>query len=119
MCYYSFMDKKDLIKQLSEYFKGRKDVSFAYLFGSVAKGTSHSESDIDIGVYFKPKTRELEYESTEEYAGEDDMWSDIEHITKRHTDMVVLNRAPATLFDGVFRSGILLYDDESGLRMRL
>src|ERR1035437_5105099 len=118
-CYYSLMDKKDLIKRLSEYFKGRKDVSFAYLFGSVATDTSHNESDIDIGVYFKPKTLELEYESTVEYEGEDALWSDLERISKKQTDMVVLNRAPATLFDGVFRTGIMLYDDESGLRMRL
>lgn len=109
----------NLIKQLSEYFKGRNDISFAYLFGSVAKGTSHNESDIDIGVYFKPKTNDLEYESTVEYDGEDVLWSDLEHITKKQTDLVVLNRAPATLFDGVFRSGVLLYDDGSGLQTRL
>jgi len=113
------MDKDLIVKRLSEYFKGRKDIAFAYLFGSVAKGTSHSESDIDIGVYFKPRTRELQYESSEEYDGEDSLWSDIERITKKQTDMVVLNRAPATLFDGVFRTGILLYDDGSGLRTRL
>ncbi len=109
----------DLIKLLSEYFKGRNDISFAYLFGSIAKGTSHNESDIDIGVYFKPKTDALEYESIAEYDGEDALWSDLEHITKKQTDLVVLNRAPATLFDGVFRSGVLLYDDGSGLQTRL
>jgi predicted nucleotidyltransferase len=113
------MDKDSLIKKLSEYFKERNDVSFAYLFGSIAKGTSHNESDIDVGVYFKPGSRELEYESNTEYANEDTIWSQIENLTKKQTDMVVLNRAPATLFDGVFRTGVLLYDDGSGLRMRL
>ncbi len=113
------MDKDNLIRRLSEYFKGRKDVSFAYLFGSFSKGTYHNESDIDIGVYFKPKINMLEYESVEEYENENILWSDLERITKKQTDMVVLNRAPATLFDGVFRTGVLLYDDNSGLRTRL
>lgn len=113
------MDRDNLTERLREYFKRRNDISFAYLFGSVAKGTSHNESDVDIGVYFKPKTNALEYEAAVEYDGEDALWSDIEHITKRQTDMVVLNRAPATLFDGVFRTGILLYEDGSGLRTRL
>jgi len=113
------MDRDNLTERLREYFKRRNDISFAYLFGSVAKGTSHNESDVDIGVYFKPETNALEYEAAVEYDGEDALWSDIEHITKRQTDMVVLNRAPATLFDGVFRTGILLYEDGSGLRTRL
>ena len=113
------MDKDHLIKKLSAYFKERNDVAFAYLFGSVAKGTSHNESDIDVGVYFKPNTRALEYESTTEYPNEYVIWSEVENLTKKQTDMVVLNRAPATLFDGVFRTGALLYDDGSGLRTRL
>lgn len=113
------MDKDILINQLSQYFKGRNDISFAYLFGSIAKGTSHNESDIDIGVYFKPKSNMLEYESTIEYDEEDNIWSDLEKITKKQTDLVVLNRAPATLFDSVFRTGVLLYDDNSGLKTRL
>ncbi len=119
MCYYLFMDKNTLINKLGEYLKARKDISFAYLFGSIAKGTSHNESDIDIGVYFTPKNKMLEYESIEEYDGEDTVWSDIENITKKQTDLIVLNRASATLFDGVFRTGVLLYDNGSGMRTRL
>lgn len=113
------MNRDNLIKILSAYFKERNDIAFAYLFGSVAKGTSHNESDIDIGVYFTPSNNALEYESTTEYPNEDTIWSEIENLTKKQTDLVVLNRAPATLFDGVFRTGILLYDNGSGLQTRL
>ena len=44
------MDKKTLVKKLNEYFRGRKDVAFAYLFGSVAKGTGDAASDLDLAV---------------------------------------------------------------------
>ena len=37
-----------LIKSLREYFAGRKDVAFAYLFGSRARGDGHKRSDVDI-----------------------------------------------------------------------
>ncbi len=97
--------KTELIKKLNEYFKTRKDVSFAYLFGSTVSGRTHSDSDIDIGVYFTPKTTELEYESENEFEDEDAIWSDIEKITCKNTDMVVLNRAPSTLFFAVLHTG--------------
>ena len=62
---------QELIKKLNNYFERHKDISFAYLFGSTVSGNTHSESDIDIGVYFVPKTKELEYESNVEHENED------------------------------------------------
>lgn len=113
------MNKELLVKKLSEYFKGRKDVAFAYLFGSTAKNTIHSESDIDVGVYFFPAGRGLEYESSVEYPDEDKIWSALERFTGKQTDLVVLNRAPATLFFAVFQTGVPLCVNDEGLRSRL
>ncbi len=75
--------KEELLKKLKDYFESRQDVSFAYLFGSTVSKNTHSESDIDIGIYFTPKTKELEYESDREYQNEDIIWSDLEKITKK------------------------------------
>jgi len=113
------MNKDALITKLREYFRGRADVAFAYLFGSIAKGTSHSESDVDIGVYFRPGTRALEYESEIRYPGESDIWSDLERLTGRQTDMVVLNRAPSTLFSAVIGEGSKIFSADEGLFSRL
>ncbi len=113
------MDKDALIAKLREYFRGRTDVAFAYLFGSVAKGTSHGESDVDIGVYFRPGTKALEYESENRYPGEDDIGSDLERLTGRQTDMVVLNRAPSTLFSAVIEEGNKVFSADEGLLSRL
>ncbi len=111
--------KEDLLKKLNEYFKERQDISFAYLFGSVAKNQSHTESDVDIGVYFTPATRGLEYESENRYSGESDVWSDLDHLVGRHVDMVVLNRAPSTLFSAVLEEGRLIFSKNGSLPARL
>jgi len=119
VCYYSAMDKNTLIIKLREYFQERTDVAFAYLFGSMVSGITHASSDIDIGVYFKTKTGELEYESETEYSGEKDLWSDLERVTGRETDMVVLNRAPSILFDGVLKNGLKIFSNDDALLLRL
>ena len=102
------LDIKKLRAELADYFKNREDVAFAYLFGSVVKGTTHSESDVDVGIYFTPATSQLEYESDKEYPNESQIWSDVEKITKRETDLVVLNRAAATIAFAVLHEGQLL-----------
>jgi len=110
---------QELIKKLNNYFERHKDISFAYLFGSTVSGNTHSESDIDIGVYFVPKTKELEYESNVEHENEDKIWLDLEKITGKKTDMVVLNRAPVTLFYSVLQNGQKIFARDENLLSRL
>lgn len=110
---------QELLKKLNNYFQNREDISFAYLFGSVAKNQSHTESDVDIGVYFMPATRRLEYESENRYPGESDIWSDLDRLIGRHVDMVVLNRASSTLFSAVLEEGQIIFSKDDGLSMRL
>ena len=51
------------IKNLKEYFSNRKEVAFAFLYGSQAKGTATKLSDVDIAVYFYPSIRHpIEFE---------------------------------------------------------
>ena len=111
--------KEELPKKLREYFKEKQDISFAFLFGSVAKNQSHTESDVDIGVYFTPATRRLEYESENRYPGESDIWSDLDRLVGRHVDMVVLNRAPSTLFSAILEEGQLIFSKDDNPSMRL
>ncbi|MEK7621678.1 MAG: HepT-like ribonuclease domain-containing protein [Patescibacteria group bacterium] len=108
-----------LIEKLKTYFQSRDDVVFAYLFGSVSTGNTHVESDIDIGVYFTPKVSGLEYESTNEYAGESKIWSDLEQITGRTTDLVILNRASVAVFFSVINQGYKLFSRNDNLLARL
>ncbi|RIJ89148.1 MAG: hypothetical protein DCC43_15555, partial [Candidatus Brocadia sp.] len=63
-------------------------------FGSYAKGQAFYDSDVDIAVYFKLKTRRLEWEETGEWPEETEIWADTEKILGKNVDILVLNKAP-------------------------
>ena len=97
---------------LKEYFKTRKDVAFAFLFGSQARGTATKLSDIDIAVYFYPEKRHpIEYEEEVFYKGEDDIWTDLERILKKEVELLVLNRVSATVSASAIRGMPLAIND--------
>lgn len=47
------------IQKIQHYFASQKDVEAVYLYGSFAKGTEHPGSDIDLGVLFEKKIRDI------------------------------------------------------------
>lgn len=51
---------KDYKQKFDKIFK-QNQVILAYLFGSEAKGTSHKESDIDIGILFGKNVNSKDY----------------------------------------------------------
>lgn len=103
------------IKTLKNYFENRKDIAFAFLFGSQAKGKATKLSDIDIAVYFYPeKRRPIEYEEEVFYEGEDKIWSDLERILRREVEMLVLNRVSSSIAASAIR-GIPLAINDWGL----
>ncbi|MFH1392727.1 MAG: HepT-like ribonuclease domain-containing protein [bacterium] len=102
------MPKEQKIQKLTDYFQKRQDVEMAFLFGSQSTGRERVISDWDIGIYLKPKHKELEWESEQEYAQKNQIWSDIEKIAKTEVDLVVLNSAPCTLVFDILRKGKLL-----------
>jgi predicted nucleotidyltransferase len=103
------------IKLLRDYFEKRKDVAFAFLFGSYATGKANKLSDIDIAVYFYPKKRHpVEYEEDVFYKGEDEIWSDIEGLLKKDVELLVLNRVSSTISASAIR-GIPLAINDWGL----
>ncbi len=116
----------DLSQQLIDYFKTRDDTILAYLFGSQAKGiASPVRSDYDIAVYFKPKTGVFEYEESEysatdySYEAENTIQTDLELITGKDVDLVVLNRAPAYLVASVLKTGITLKESDRAVFLEL
>ncbi|BCD60880.1 MULTISPECIES: nucleotidyltransferase family protein [unclassified Nitratiruptor] len=66
---------------LKRYFC-QKEIAFVLLFGSFAKNEAHHLSDVDIGVYFLKEPDILDI-------GE--MVLDLEEITGKRADLVVLN----------------------------
>jgi predicted nucleotidyltransferase len=86
-----------MIERLKEYFSGKKEVAFAFLYGSQATGNATKLSDVDIGVYFyRQKRHPVEYDEEEVfYPTENEIWSDLGQILKRDVELLVLNRVSA------------------------
>ena len=93
----------ELIPQASEYFKARKDVRFAYLFGSLALGTFNPLSDIDLAVYLKK--RKIAEKRLE-------IIGDLADILKTdEIDLVILNTAPLSLRMRILKQKKILADN--------
>jgi uncharacterized protein len=110
------MDSKHAkIQKLKDYLEKRDDVVMAFLFGSQAKGYARATSDWDIGVYFKSKSVELEVEDIHsDYPQEDSVWGDLTEIVATDSvDLIVLNKAPASLAGSVLRGLELVNKDRA------
>ena len=76
-----------LINKLKDFFTARQEVLFAWLFGSYARGRSHSHSDIDIAVYLKDRSL---LNDADWYLG---LKAEIMVLTHREIDLIILNNA--------------------------
>ena len=90
----------------------------AFVFGSYAKGRQSAESDFDVAVYYQTENSRLEWEERKEYREENRLWADVERIVNINTDLVVLNRAPATLAFSVIAEGIPVIIKDRDLYLR-
>src|SRR4030042_1601150 len=108
--------KEEVMSRLKDYFKRREEVLMAFLFGSWSKEQAGIESDMDIAVYFKPKTNSLEWQADSYYETEEEIWLKIEKITGMEVDLLVLNRAAATVADSAIK-GIPIIVKDHGIYM--
>ncbi len=106
------MDDAAIEHRLRTFFQTRApEVAAAYLFGSVARGTSRTTSDVDVGVLLgRPPAATLADLPL-------DLEVDLERLLGMSTQVVVLNRAPADLVHRVLRDGKLLVDREPSARI--
>ncbi len=105
----------NLIDKLKEYFNLRKDIAFAFLYGSQAKGSANKLSDVDIAVYFYPlKRHPIEFEKEVFYDPENEIWGDLQRLLKKEVELLVLNRVSASVAASAIR-GISLSIKDWGL----
>jgi predicted nucleotidyltransferase len=96
------VDDAAIEQTLRTFFQTRgPEVAAAYLFGSVARGTSRTTSDVDVGILLaRPPADGL--------AGLPlDLETDLERLLGVPTQVVVLNRAPVDLVHRVLRDDLL------------
>lgn len=91
--------------KLAPFFKDKPEIMFAYLFGSIARGTAGKLSDIDIAIYVGPFC----LPQTGAYGYQSEMLVELQALLKRKVDVVLLNYASTMLKFQVLKNGSLIY----------
>ncbi|MBD3853037.1 MAG: nucleotidyltransferase domain-containing protein [Acidobacteria bacterium] len=107
------MNRRQIEQSVTEELASADDrLVAAYLFGSVARGTDSSNSDIDVGILLR----------TAPSSGLNDLRFELEgHLERalgRRTQVVILNNAPPDLLHRVLRDGRLLVERDRAARIR-
>lgn len=107
------MNKK-FTDKIGEYFSTRREIKFAYLFGSQAKGNAGRLSDVDIGVYIDERTDEYKrFDIRLELIGEAGRLLGNDNI-----DLVILNDVDIFLAYQVIYFGKIIYSKDELRRIR-
>lgn len=83
----------------------------AYLFGSFARGTPHTDSDVDIAILFQNAPASTLLGQPFE------LEADLAKELRRDVQVVVLNSAPVDLVHRVLRDGELIVERDRGARI--
>lgn len=101
-----------MLATVEAYFASRSDVAAAWVFGSVARGTAHPSSDVDVAVLFRePPPPTLD-------AGPLAVEGDLERALGHTVQVVSLEQAPVDLVHRVLRDGVLVADHDRSARIR-
>lgn len=101
----------DVVAKAEEVLRGDERLVAAYLFGSYAKGTARTDSDVDIAILFSEPTPARLGGASDQLARR------LETALDRDVDVVDLSRAPADLVHRVLRDGLLLMDRDRARRI--
>ena len=98
-----------LMTKAEKYLAQRSDISFAYLFGSLAHGKPKPLSDVDIAVYFIT-TADLGEKKMEV------LGALMELLETDEIDLIILNTAPLTLQKRIVENKKIIVDKAPFLR---
>jgi uncharacterized protein len=102
-------DILSLLPEAYAYLQSRKDLPFAYLFGSLTKGKVTPLSDVDIGIYLSEETKLI--------AKKVEILGELTYILKTdEIDLVLLNTAPTTLKMKILENKKVIVDKNPFLR---
>jgi predicted nucleotidyltransferase len=101
--------KQTLTKSIETLLAARREILFAYLFGSFIED-GHFR-DIDVGIYVDETD-----DTVTDIFYEVDLSSQVEEIVKFPVDIVILNHAPAAIVYNASK-GVLLKNDDDDTRV--
>jgi predicted nucleotidyltransferase len=100
------------VSRIIEYLNHQPQVSAAWLFGSVAQGRAHQDSDIDLAILFVPGlTKEQRFNLKLKLAVE------LTELAGRETDIVDMVSAASYLQHQVRKTGRLLLEKDHQYRV--
>lgn len=92
-----------MIEGLKKMLQTKKNIVFAYLYGSRAKGTSRPDSDIDIAIYLSEKM------TTDEYL---DLKMELSEDLTKDVDLILLNEASPLLKFEVYQNHKVIFSKD-------
>jgi predicted nucleotidyltransferase len=98
-------EKRDIMECLAGYMESRKEILFAYIYGSFVDEIPFH--DIDVGIYIS----EIKKESTTPYAL--DLAHFLSNALRIRTDVYVLNYAPVLFLYHVIKGRLIFERDEN------
>ncbi len=96
---------------IAGYFCAKPGVAAVYLFGSVARGTAHRESDVDVGVLYdrRPPVSLVGSALTDE--------AELSERLATEVQVIVMNAAPPDLVHRILRDGLLVLELDKSERI--
>jgi len=101
-------DRQLITGEISSLLEKKKDIIFAYIYGSFVR--SDKFSDIDIGIFVRKKRslEPLNYEFKFE--------KEIQSFIHLPVDVRIINHAPLSFVYNVIKEGILITDKDASIR---
>ena len=104
----------EIMEKLRDFFEGHREVQFAILFGSLAKGTENVLSDVDIAVMLAPQ-----FKDTSPYGYQATLTAELmRELERSDVDVVILNKAPIALKYQVLLYGKFIYIGDKKARIQ-
>jgi hypothetical protein len=101
----------ELRAMAAEFAAAFEPVLAVYVFGSVARGRTKAESDVDFGVWIEPGSGCDRFKLRLDAIG----WF-MDHLSGDNVDVIVINDAPPVLQYNVVCRGQLLFERSPGVR---
>ncbi len=98
--------QEGILNKIKQFLFQRQEILMAYLYGSYAKGTPHSRSDIDVAIYLQHKVDDNKYP----YGYRAEIIAELIKLTGNNKiDLIILNDVPTFLKFQVIRYGTLIF----------
>lgn len=114
------MDRLDsAAARLRAAFEGRREIAFAYIFGSTASGRRHRHSDVDVAVFVEHRLAT----AADDRSGRGGYLANLtglamDALESNDVGLVILDAAPPLLADRVARRGYLVFSRDEPRRLR-